>query len=541
MILQIVLFFLQDFPLAMIFITIIILFFTGSFIYLIRLNIKNNKNKKVIEQARIRLDKIQQAKDQIEKQAKEKNLFYTSLFHDIKIPLSIIHNSLIAYCTSPKKKDDENLISLKTNVEILNRDIVNILDTEKIDSTQQLYNHKTILNISKAVKKTVDVFKCNTNNKKIALTLTSEGALYIKINPCAFERVVNNLLDNAVKYTPIGGEINVSLHSDSLWIYLKIKDNGKGIAENELSKIFKIYYQGKKEEMSKQGSLGIGLFLVKNIIDSVNGKIKVESEINKGTTFTIIFPKYTLTVDDVIAIYSPEKPVTQGKVVFAPETYDKNKFTIMIVDDNQKLLMFLQKNLLCEYNVYYATNGKEALDKLMHIPKPELIISDVMMGEMDGHEFYSRISKDDRYNEIPFIFLTSRTGKDEKLESLKKGAIDYICKPFLIEELKAKIGAILTKLNEIKELEIKKIEKRISTIIRTNGDDKFLYLEKKTKKYKLSPREKEVLQELIYGLQIKEIASKLFLSTHTIRNHIRRIYEKCKVQNRVELTNLFRE
>ena len=132
MILQIVLLFLQDFPLAIIFITIIILFFTGNFVYLIRLNIKNNKNKKVIEQARISLEKIQQVKNQIEKQANERNLFYASLLHEIKIPLSIIYNSLIAYCTSQNKKDNKNLITLKSSVEILNRDIVNILDAEKI-------------------------------------------------------------------------------------------------------------------------------------------------------------------------------------------------------------------------------------------------------------------------------------------------------------------------------------------------------------------------------------------------------------------------
>ena len=112
---------------------------------------------------------------------------------------------------------------------------------------------------------------------------------------------------------------------------------------------------------------------------------------------------------------------------------------------------------------------------------------------MDGHEFYSRISKDGNYNDIPCIFLTSRTGKDERLESLKMGVIDYICKPFLIDELKAKISSLLENLNKAKEAEKKKIEERIAIVIGKKGDDKFIDFEKKCKKYKLSPREKEVV------------------------------------------------
>ena len=352
--------------------------------------------------------------------------------------------------------NDKNLDTIKNNFEILNRDIVNILDLEKINQTKQLYNHSTVLNISKAIKKTVESFSYNTNKKKITLTLVSEGALYIKINPSAFNRIVNNLLDNAVKYTAVGtGEINVSLTSDSSSIFLTIKDNGKGISKKELKKIFRPYFRSKRET-NNQG-LGISLFLVKSIIDSLNGRIEVESELDKGTTFVVVFPKHNLNENDDVIDFTPDEIIKRTKIIFSEETYDTNKDTLLIAENNLQLLSYLQESLVSDYNVFYATNGQTAFNKLNKNPEPDLIILDIMIEEMDGHEFYSKISKDTRYNDIPFIFMTTGTGKKEKLESLKDVVIDYITKPFYIEELKAKIKAILGNRNLTKEIETNKI------------------------------------------------------------------------------------
>ncbi|MBN2444180.1 MAG: response regulator transcription factor, partial [Spirochaetales bacterium] len=228
-------------------------------------------------------------------------------------------------------------------------------------------------------------------------------------------------------------------------------------------------------------------------------------------------------------------------ITFAKETYDADKYTILIVEDNIKLLIFLQQNLLEKYNVYHATDGQKALDRLSDIPKPDIIISDIMMGTMDGHKFFNNLSNKKGYEDIPFIFLTSKTDRTEKIESLKQGAIDYFFKPFHIEEVKAKIETILKQRDKAKEREIEKIEEQIYSVIRKKGDKRFLDFEMKCKEYKLSPREKEIVQYLTKGLEIKEIAGKLFLSAHTVRNHVRHIYTKCKVQNRVELLNLLKK
>ena len=268
----------------------IFLFFIGNLIYLIIATRKNIKNKKNIEQAKIRLDKIKKAKEHIEQQDKEKTLFYISLIHEMKIPLSIIQNTLDFYFKGREKNGDGNLTTVKNTIEILNHDIVNIIDTEKVNHSHKLYNHTTVFNISKAIKRVVEVFKVNTNNKNIALTLVSEEALYIKIDSHAFDRIVNNLLDNAIKYTQEGGEINLSLKYDMTSIWLVIKDNGQGIPAEEINKIFKPYYRIKSTEANNHG-LEIGLFLVKTIVESAGGTIEVASELNIGTSFIIVFPK----------------------------------------------------------------------------------------------------------------------------------------------------------------------------------------------------------------------------------------------------------
>ena len=390
------------------------------------------------------------------------------------------------------------------------------------------------------MKRIVEIFKCNTNKKKISLTLVSEGALYIKIDPSAFNRIMNNIMDNAVKYTKEEtGEINVLLKSGSSFIYLEIKDNGKGISKNELKRIFKPYYRTKRK--TNEDGLGIGLFLVKSIIDSCNAGIEVQSELDKGTCFTITFPRHLLSKNDKVTDFVPRGITKRKTVVFSKETYEINKPTLLIVDDNINFLSYLQQILLQHYNVYYAINGGQAFEKIISIPKPDIIISDIIMEQMNGHEFYDKILHDSRYNDIPFIFITSGTGMEEKIQSLKKGVIDYITKPFSIELLEARIEAILKNRRLTKETEMKRIEDQVSKVIRKKGDDKFLSFEKKCNKYEISPREKEVLRLLLEGFIDKEIAGKLSVSVHTTKNHTRHIYKKCNIQNRVELLNLFKE
>lgn len=476
-------------------------------------------------------------KTKIEQQSEQKTVFFINFAHEIKTPLAIIQNTLNEYLKKIKLTDELKII--KANINKLYRDIVNLLDTRKIEQCTFSYNNDTIIDASQTLVRILDQFKVFARSSRIQLTFSGEDSLFIKIDPYAFERIINNIIDNAIKYTKENGHVDVRIASEPENIIITVQDDGIGISEEQQKNIFLPYYQVSREKQNIQG-LGLGLYIVKNVLDSFKGRIRIKSKLNKGTVVTIRFPRHVSAETVCIKDFVPQQQVYEEFENKPPEDrYDKNKPTVFIVEDNIKLISFMQKSMSENFNVMYATDGKEGLERLNVIPKPDIIISDIMMKTMDGHEFYNKLTTIERLMDVPFIFLTAKTGREEKIKSLKKGVIDYIYKPFDKEELIEKVKSILKNRQAHTESEIRKMEKRLSTFLRTTDDDEFLSFEKKCSMYSISPREKEVLRELLEGMQIKEIAGKLFLSVHTIRNHIRHIYNKCKVQNRVELVNLF--
>ncbi|MBN2532370.1 MAG: response regulator [Spirochaetales bacterium] len=488
------------------------------------------------EEVRNRIKELEAANKQIEQKSEQKTMFFINFAHEIKTPLTIIQNSLNEYIKKTKLTDELKII--KVHINKLRSDIVNLLDLRKIEENILFYNTDTIIDASQTLVCILNQFKALARSNRIQLTFSGEDALFLKIDPYAFERIINNIIDNAIKYTEENGHIDVHLTSDRENIIVTVKDDGIGISREQQKNIFLPYYQVSKEKQNIQG-MGLGLYIVKNVLDSFNGKIRIESELHKGTTVTIVLPRHITPGSASVTDFIPRQPALDGIDKRPLEyTYDKDKPTVFIVEDNINLISFIQKSMSVYFNVLYATDGKKGLKKLNMIPKPDIIISDIMMDTMDGHEFYNKLMTIERLRDIPFIFLTAKIGREEKIQSLKKGVIDYIYKPFDKEELIEKVKSILKNRRAHTESEIRKMEKRLSSLLRTNDDDEFLSFEKKCRMYSISPREKEVLRELLVGMQIKEIAGKLFLSVHTVRNHIRHIYDKCKVQNRVELINL---
>ena len=277
--------------------------------------------------------------------------------------------------------------------------------------------------------------------------------------------------------------------------------------------------------------IGVGLSIVKKIVDQVDGEIKIESKTNVGTTLKILFKNYELSENDVIEnnleYTKPIKIVSFEKL--EEERYEKGKYNILIVEDNIHLLAYLQNSIKSKYNVYYAWNGEEALRKLEYIPKPNIIISDILMDIMDGYDFYNVLSDNERYKDIPVIFLTAKTSLDEKVEGLSKGAVDYIYKPFHINELLAKINSIIRSQEVTREINITEMENKIAKVLRTEIDyDENNAFNDKCDKYDMSSKERKIIKFLINGFEYKEISFKLNSSTNTIKKRIHNIYKKIR-------------
>ena len=488
-------------------------------------------------------DKINERTLQLVELNKQKTSFFINLAHETKTPLTLINNYLEKDIN--KRGISYELGIVKHNIDKLMRDMINFLDMEKLERGQIFYNHNQILNISDMTGMKADIFIDIANKKNIKISKDIEKDIYIKIDPYAMDRILNNLIDNAIKYNKSEGEVHVGLRKslEKNKVELEVKDTGIGIDREHMKHIFESYHQVSHEKRNIQG-IGMGLNIVKKIVDSIGCRIEVESELLNGAVFKIEFDEYIIKdTDNVKRDICLSKPIDRRmEVKLENVNYSEDKYNLLVIEDNAELISCLQESIKELYNFFYAFNGREALNILEYIPKPHIIISDIMMDVMDGYEFYEVISRNDRYNDIPFIFLTAKTSDEEKLKGLEKGAIDYIYKPFLIEELVAKVNSILKHVNIQKDAVRNQLLKRISDVIRSEfeEDGNYFYFEKVFKKYGISEKEKKVVKLLLDGKEYKEISLKLESPTNTIRKRVHNIYKKFGVHNKIELINILK-
>jgi signal transduction histidine kinase/DNA-binding NarL/FixJ family response regulator len=471
-----------------------------------------------------------------EKVNKQKIDFFLNLAHEVKTPLTLIGNYLDTFISLKGRSREAQII--EKNFNKLKNDIINFLDMEKLARGQVFYNHDQATNISEMLSEKIEMFEDSMYKKKIHAAHSIEPGLFTKIDPFAADRVINNLIDNAVKFTRENDEVSIGLKAADDKIFFEVKDSGIGIPEDKQKHIFEPYFQISVGHSNIEG-LGLGLSIVKKIIDEIKAEISLKSIPGEGSTFTIIFQR-----DLSSHVPGEQRSIALSRlccempdVELKAENYSKEKPVILLVEDNIELLAFLQENLIADYSVYYALNGKQALAKLITMPPPSIIISDIMMDEMDGFEFYAQFSSKPNGHPVPFIFLTARTDEESKIKGLSFGAIDYICKPFSIGELKLKISAILKNIDIQKEWQKEEIKKKIvdQFISRDeSGNQKKDLFDAKCREYSFSKRETEVAVLLSKGLSYKEIASTLFFSEKTASTHIQRIYEKTGTTNKMD-------
>lgn len=392
---------------------------------------------------------LRKEKTAIEKNAQLKTELFVNIAHETKTPLTLISNYLDHYIQKVGFSDE--MIFIKQNLDKLKRDMINFLDAEKLQMGREIYHHSQILNFSTILETQIILFKSLAANKRITITSNIESNIYIKAEHMAIERIINNLLDNAIKYSKQNDVINISLISANGTIIFTVNDSGTGFSPQLLNHISPLFYQKSFKKINSQKN-GLGIYIVKKIIDSLNGSIKVKSSPGIGSRFTVMLNQYfisekheidppldTIVQDDRLPLFNN---MNTG-INLQEKEPDARKNTILIVEDNIYLLSYIKTMLEQKYNVLCALNGKQAISRLKLITKPDLIISDIIMDEMDGHTFFYKVSHDNKYKDIPFIFLTAKTTHDEKIKGLSDGAIDYIYKPFSINELQTKIQSII--------------------------------------------------------------------------------------------------
>ena len=289
----------------------------------------------------------------------------------------------------------------------------------------------------------------------IEIDIESDNQDYnIDFVPDYCHSIVSNLMSNAVKFTPSGGSVTVKLSKHGSKVTLSIADTGVGISANDLPHIFDLFYQGNTGSASL--GTGIGLALVKQMTEAMNGKIEVESQQGNGTTFYLTLPAkhagstYPKWVPRVLSSQLPDNSTLpapgDGSLISvdqSPINSNIDRPIVLIVEDNPDVALFLGHILEEKYQVVKAQNGTEGVDKAREII-PDIIVTDIMMPETSGIELCKMVRADELLNHIPIIIVTARSGASDRLEALAAGADAFLVKPFNNDELKALVEALLS-------------------------------------------------------------------------------------------------
>lgn len=404
-----------------------------------------------------------------------KTQFFTNVSHEFRTPLTLILTPLDSLL---KKELDsgtrKHLQLIRQNAGRLLNLVNQLLDFKKAEENK-LKPDLTYGNIINHIRTTVNSFNELAEPKQINLEFVSyESELFMQFDKDKIEKIINNLLSNAFKFTQQGGSIHVVtqlIKEDSReQLSIKVKDAGIGIEKEHRDKLFERFYQVNQSLDNVTTGSGIGLSLTKEFVELHGGSISVESEPGQGSCFTVILPvireRLGLPVDEP----SEEDEMEEG---FIESLLDKSKSTVLLVEDNVEFRSYLQESLLEKYNILEAENGQEALD-LLEYHNPDLIVSDIMMPVMDGLQLCQKLKTNPEYSHIPIILLTAKSTHEDKVAGLTIGADEYITKPFDLDILDARISYLISMRQKfIKDYQRSlKIEPNSATI--TSLDEKLL-------------------------------------------------------------------
>ena len=391
---------------------------------------------------------------ELEEQATNAKLqFFTNISHELRTPLTLIAAPIEHIVNDGNlTKQQRNMLQIvEKNVSILMRLVNEILDFRKIQ------NKKMELTLSEFelthyLKEWVSTFESIATKRKIKVELITPAPIRLCADIYKVERICYNLLSNALKYTSEGGSITIKAKSTDETVEICIKDTGKGIAKEDIKHIFDRFYQVRN---SNKDGTGIGLAIVKAFTELQGGTAKVESEVGKGSEFTITLPKRvagdnfqpaeeTYTMNDFLDESSAVTDIsTENKVSKITSDRQEDKPRVLVIDDNADIRAYATALLGDEYDVMEASDGSEGLKKAVR-EVPDVVVCDVMMSGMDGLECCKHLKSDSLTCHIPVILLTAKTLDEYRAEGYAYGADAYLTKPFNGNVLKARIKNLIT-------------------------------------------------------------------------------------------------
>ncbi|MAG94601.1 MAG: hypothetical protein CMJ48_12760 [Planctomycetaceae bacterium] len=411
-----------------------------------------------------RTEDLRKAFSQLEEKNRElaeldtlKSQFLANVSHELRTPLTLILGPLERILSA---RDGRSVESVRDELQRMSRNghrlynlVDGLLDFSRLEAGHAKVRRQPT-DLVRLVDALVDDARSQAELKHVSLECVTGVTLpTVDVDPGMIERILVNLLGNALKFTPPEGRIVVKLTVEGEWILLSVADTGPGIPDHQQELIFERFRQADASSTRKHEGTGIGLSLVKEFSELLGGSVSLESRLGFGSTFTVRLPLHGLTSAD-----GESRPPGLGSasaagrfagmiepIAIEPESGPAEdaregvmRPRILIADDNADMRDYLREVLSDDYDVETVGNGCEAFESVCR-NAPDVVLSDVMMPEMDGMELAARIKQDADLAGIPVVLLTARTGNDEITQGLERGADDYLAKPFSVEELHARV------------------------------------------------------------------------------------------------------
>ena len=468
---------------------------------------------RMIDRHTLALEKLKRKKQ--EELNLNKMQFFTNISHELRTPLTLILSPLSEMKQQEKNKDRTAILDMMIrNANRLLRLINQILDLRKIEDGK-MEVHTRLTDIVSYTEQFTKIFTEMMQRRHLSFSLESNTArCFVNIDHELMENCLYNLFANAIRFTPEGGKIGCKIE----WVRNRDKvlvtvwDTGCGIPADEIPFLFDRFYQGSG---SQKSGTGIGLHLVKNIVALHNGTISVWSTVGRGTSFEIGIP---IASQDTVPAEQDRQPIAtpsalsgdEDSGISEPEAVLGAKSSLLLVEDEDDMAAYLYHQLKNDYHVIKVSNGKDALEK-MKTEEPDLVLSDVMMPEMDGIELCKAIKEDMSTCHIPVVLLTSNDTQEKQLEGFETGADAYIVKPFFPAYLSTVIKSLLQGRKKMRQRSAAMLQLEAKNVVIVNEDEQLLqscinYI-------------RENMDEP--GLNVEDISKKMNMSRNSLHRKIK--------------------
>lgn len=399
----------------------------GSLIWMYLHNLDIRHKMQIVKVQRSTTQKLNEAKMD----------FYARATHELRTPVFLISAQIeeLMQMKQPIIIPPAFLNSLWRNSQKLNALISKVIDVRKMDKVTNTL-HLQHLDVVEFCQRLTEDYEELCNQKDISYSLrVTPGSIWIDFDQEKLETIITNLVSNAFKYTNVGGKVTMSIVEEADRVVFSVADTGIGILEKMRESIFENYFRTERGERQSKGD-GIGLGTVKELVELHHGRISVESEVNKGSTFCFYIPKN---------LVGAKKIIKEDNTTVLPNLASSNPTAtheILIIDDEHDTVDVLERNLCADFKIYKAYDGKEGL-RIAQEKLPELIITDLMMPNMDGMQFLRTLRQDKKMQHIKVIIFTAKTSEEDILEAYDNGADAYLTKPISIRLLRKRIDRLV--------------------------------------------------------------------------------------------------